>query len=176
MTENDNLPAVPGGGDVEIAAAPGDLEIAVATISERTVREAAAAAGVSESTVYRRLRDPEFRVLLKEVRYRAYSHALNRLQAATGVAVSALAEVAQDRGAPAGVRVKASIAVLELAARDLESDHLQERLDRDARARRDREREAAAAPYLGKDKEAYLRAGGDELVWRLNEMYGGNLS
>lgn len=157
----------------ERAAAAEDLELVAALLTTPTIRAAASAAGISESTLYRRLRDPEFRALTKEARYRAFSHALSRLQAATGAAVFALTQILDDPEAPANARVRAATTVLELAARDLEPEHLEERLERDTRAREAAERQAAAAPHLGKDKEAYLAAGGDPFVWDDDEFLRG---
>jgi AcrR family transcriptional regulator len=58
-----------------------DQELVAALLSNATMRGAAEAAGVSESTVYRRLRDAGFLRELKE-RLRVYSHALQRLHVA----------------------------------------------------------------------------------------------
>jgi len=79
------------------------------------VRGAAEAAGVSESTVYRRLRDAGFRRELKEQRLRVFSHALQRLQVAAEGAVDVLEEVMRDKRAPLSARIKCAVHVLELS-------------------------------------------------------------
>ncbi len=93
----------------------GDAELVAALLSNATVRGAAEAAGVSESTVYRRLRDAGFRRELKEQRLRVYSHALQRLQVAAEGAVDVLEEVMRDKRAPLSSRIKCAVHVLELS-------------------------------------------------------------
>ena len=61
-----------------------DLDLIPALLSSTTVRAGAETAGVSESTIYRRLKEPEFRRALKEQRVRVYSHAIMRLRMAVG--------------------------------------------------------------------------------------------
>ncbi len=89
---------------------------------------AAEAAGVSESTVYRRLRDSNFRQELKEQRLRVYSHALQRLQVATEGAAEVLEEVMRDKSAPLSARVKCAVHVLELADKGPQPEFVDRRL------------------------------------------------
>jgi DNA-binding Lrp family transcriptional regulator len=91
-----------------------DLKLVTALLSNATIRGAAEATGVSESTVYRRLKGSDFRKLLKEQRLRVYGHALSRLQMAAEDAVSTLIEVIQDKGASEQARIKAAVSILEL--------------------------------------------------------------
>jgi AcrR family transcriptional regulator len=79
------------------------------------VRSAADAAGVSETTAYRRLSDKDFCESLQAAKYQVYSHALSRLQAAAGEAAAVLVEVASDREAPPRDRLKAAEAILSHA-------------------------------------------------------------
>jgi DNA-binding Lrp family transcriptional regulator len=105
-----------------------DLKIVTALLSSTTVRAAAEAVGVSESTVYRRLRDPGFRRLLKEQRLRVYGHALSRLQMATEEAVGTLVEVMQDKEAPEQARIKAAVSILELADKGTQPEMVDRKL------------------------------------------------
>lgn len=93
-----------------------DLELVGALLSSTTVREAAAAVGVSEATLYRRMRVPEFRALIRESRRRAFGHALSRLQVASESAVRTLEDLMESKEAPAGVRIRAATVVLRLAS------------------------------------------------------------
>ncbi len=96
-------------------ATSGDAELVAALLSNSTVRGAAEAAGVSEATLYRRLRDSAFRKELREQRLRVYSHALQRLQVAAEGAVDVLEEVMLDKRAPLSARIKCAVHVLELS-------------------------------------------------------------
>ncbi len=109
-------------------ATSGDAELVAALLSNATVRGAAEAAGVSESTVYRRLRDAGFRRELKEQRLRVYSHALQRLQVAAEGAVDVLEEVMRDKRAPLSARIKCAVHVLELADKGPQPEMVDRRL------------------------------------------------
>jgi AcrR family transcriptional regulator len=109
-------------------AATEDLELAGALLSHPTIRAAAEAAGVSESTIYRRLRDSAFRKELKEQRLRVYSHALQRLQVAAEGAVDVLEEVMQDDKAPLSARIKCAVHVLERADKGPQPEWVDRRL------------------------------------------------
>ena len=111
-----------------IAQETEDLKLITALLSSTTVRAAAEAAGVSESTVYRRLRESGFRKLLKEQRLRVYGHALSRLQIAAEEAVSTLIEVMQDKGAPEQARIKAAVSILEMADRGTQPEMVDRKL------------------------------------------------
>ncbi len=105
-----------------------DLELIAALLSSPTIRDAADAAAVSESTVYRRLRDSGFRRELKEQRLRVYSHALQRLQVAAEGAVEVLEEVMRDKRAPLSARIKCAVHVLSLADKGPQPEMVDRRL------------------------------------------------
>jgi AcrR family transcriptional regulator len=112
----------------ETEASPEDLELIAALLSHPTMRGAAEVAGVSESTVYRRLRDSGFRRELKEQRLRVYSHALQRLQVAAEGAVEVLEEVMRDKRAPLSARIKCAVHVLSLADKGPQPEMVDRRL------------------------------------------------
>ncbi len=87
----------------------------LALLSNTSVRSAAAAAGISEATAWRRLSERDFCESLQAAKYQAYSHALTRLQTAACEAVSVLVEVAGDSEAPPRDRLKAAEAILSHA-------------------------------------------------------------
>ena len=105
-----------------------DLKLITALLSSTTVRAAADIAGLSESTVYRRLRESSFRKLLKEQRLRVYGHALSRLQMGTEEAVSTLIEVMKDKRAPQQARIKAAVSILELADKGTQPEMVDRKL------------------------------------------------
>jgi uncharacterized protein (UPF0147 family) len=110
------------------ATAAEDLELIAALLSSQTIREASVSAGVSEATVYRRLRDAAFRKELKEQRLRVYSHALQRLQVAAEGAVAVLEEVMRDKKAPLSARIKCAVHVLERADKGPQPEMVDRRL------------------------------------------------
>lgn len=105
-----------------------DLKLVTALLSNTSVKSAARAAGVSESTVYRKLREAGFRKQLKEQRLRVYGHALSRLQMATEEAVTTLVEVMGEKEAPEQARIKAALSILEIAGRGVQPEELDRRL------------------------------------------------
>jgi hypothetical protein len=137
-----------------------DLKLIACLLEAVTIREASEKAGVSEATLYRRLREPGFRRSLREARYRAFGLALSKLQASATEAVDALRHIMKDQDAPPASRVRAAVAILEWASRDFEPETLQGRLDADARQ----------AALERRDRGAYLRAGGAEANWRFQEL------
>jgi hypothetical protein len=95
-----------------------------ALLSEPTHAAAAAKAGVSEATLHRWLRLPEFSKAYRQARRRLVEGALGRIQAGTGQAVDTLLAVAKG-GAKDSDRVRAAVALLDHAVRALaEADTL----------------------------------------------------
>src|SRR5262245_18067035 len=78
-----------------------------------TIENAARQCRLSERTVYRRLRDPEFRLRLQEVRSDLVQRTAGLLIAAAMEAVKTLL-VLQKESAPAAMRLGAARAVLEI--------------------------------------------------------------
>src|SRR5262245_39309867 len=93
--------------------------LVAALLTEPTQAAAAAKAGVSEATVQRWLRLPEFRVAYRQARRELVEGAVGRIQAATGQAVDTLVAVAKD-GKKDGDRVRAAVALLDHAFRGFE--------------------------------------------------------
>src|SRR5262249_41440200 len=89
-----------------------------ALLTEPTHAAAAKKAGVSEATLYRWLRLPEFRSAYRQARRELVEAAVGRIQAATGQAVDTLLAMA-NQGGKSGARVRASIALLDYAFRGL---------------------------------------------------------
>jgi hypothetical protein len=89
-----------------------------ALLTEATVQQAAAKAGVSHSTLKRWLSEPDFRAAYRWARRELVEGAVGRVQAATGLAVDTLVAVARS-GARDGDRVRAAVALLDHAFRGL---------------------------------------------------------
>lgn len=89
-----------------------------ALLTEPTHASAAAKAGVSEATLYRWLRLPDFLRAYRRARWELVEGAVGRIQAATGQAVDTLLTVAKT-GAKDSDRVRAAAVLLDHALRGL---------------------------------------------------------
>jgi len=102
-------------------------EVAIGALLTNPTHEAAAkAAGVSESTLARWMRDPTFAAAVREARRRALEQALGALSAATAEAVETLRVLLGAEGE--AVRVRAAVAILDHALRGAETQDLEERI------------------------------------------------
>lgn len=104
-----------------------DEILAAELAAGRTIRAAAAAAGVSERTAARRLTDPAFKRQVTELRGRMVNRAAGKLaagmSAAAGVLRKLLASTDED------VRHKAAVKVLELSLKVSEVAELEKRIE-----------------------------------------------
>jgi hypothetical protein len=92
-----------------------------------TVDAAAAKAGVSPATVYRRLQEPGFLERLRDVRADMVQRAAGMLTAAAGEAVKTLLALQKDTVPPA-TRLGAARAILELGLKVRETAELEQRI------------------------------------------------
>lgn len=105
-------------------------EAAVAAlISAPTIAAAAAAVGIHEITLWRWLRQPEFKAAYEEAKRQALEAAIKRLQAVSGQAVETLHEVMTDPTASPHARVAAARTVLEMALKAYELQDLASRVE-----------------------------------------------
>lgn len=95
-----------------------------ALLQHATREQAAQAAGINPSTLYRWMQDPEFQKAQLEARRQVYGEAMGRLQQAANTAVDTLIGIMNNTEAPVGGRVQASKCVLELSRKSLELDDL----------------------------------------------------
>ena len=97
----------------------------VAVLTCSSLEAAAAQAGVSESTLRRWLKTPDFSTALRAAQREIYQQSMTQLVRVTGKAVAALEQILDDVEAPPAVKVSAAKAVLDLAmkaaAEDLEA-------------------------------------------------------
>jgi hypothetical protein len=101
----------------------------IALLSNRNVEEAARTTGVGARTLYRWLNDPEFQLAYREARRAAFGQATARLQQLSGAAVSTLGKIMIDSNAPAASRVRAADCILERAAKAIELEEIEARLE-----------------------------------------------
>lgn len=95
-----------------------DEVLIAALLTEPTYIASAERAGVSPTTLYRRLNDPVFRAAYERARQELVMSAIGRLQASAGDAVEALTTIAK-KGRRDGDRVRASAALLDHAWKGL---------------------------------------------------------
>ena len=133
--------------------------ILIALACGATVEAAAKQCGVSDRTIYRRLDDPAFRARLREVRSDMVRRSAGLLTAASTEAVRTLLAL-QKESVPAGVRLGAARAVLELGLKVREVAELEAEVrDLEDRVRQIEAGDAAGtagqpAPWVGGDARA----------------------
>jgi hypothetical protein len=101
----------------------------IALMSKPSLAKAAAAAGVSEKTLYRWLREPEFTDRYREARREAFGHAIAMTQRHAAAAVATLSKVMADEKAPPAARVQAASTLLRFARQGIELDDLAARVE-----------------------------------------------
>ena len=117
-----------------------DDKLVLALLQQPTLDKAAAAAGISPTTAWRRTQDPDFQDQLRKARREAFSQSVGRLQQAGPVAVNTLLRVMADPATAAASRIRAASQVLEISVRAMELDDLEARI---ARLEQDQETRSA---------------------------------
>jgi hypothetical protein len=101
-----------------------------ALLSCGSLGESAVACKISESTLRRWQKEPEFQVAYREAKRQLLEGTINRLRSIGAAGVQGLHEVVTDKNSPAGARVSAGRAILEVLLRAVEVQDLAERLDK----------------------------------------------
>lgn len=104
-----------------------DIVLAVAIACGQTQETAAKAAGVCRTTVARKVTDPAFRAMVSALRRQAVDRALGVLSNGCSDAAAQLILIASN-GETESNRLKASVAVLELAAKYGDRADMEERV------------------------------------------------
>ena len=110
----------------QIDTQKGDSALIAALAGGSTAEDAARAAGVSRSTVHRRLEDPDFRRRVAEARREMLARAVGTLADASTAAAAKLRDLLDAESET--VRLGACRAILELGAKLRESDELAGRI------------------------------------------------
>lgn len=105
-----------------------DEQIIVALLEHPTQEKAAAAVGISKTTLWRRLKKLEFQKALNEARREVYGQAIARLQQGSGAAAGTLLRVMTDVAVTPATRVRAAQCVLDNASRGIELQDVAVRL------------------------------------------------
>lgn len=100
-----------------------------ALLTAPTHEAAAQLAGITANTLWRYLRQPEFRDAFRDARREAVSQSIAQLQRLTADAVHALGAVAASETATPTARVTAAKAILEMSLRAVDVEELSTRIE-----------------------------------------------
>ena len=85
-----------------------------------TIKQAAESVGLSEQSVYSRLRKPDFREKLQVARDNQFQVISNKLEDANFLALDTLVKILDDKEVSAGIKVRASQTLLDLSLKNRE--------------------------------------------------------
>ena len=85
-----------------------------------TIRDASASVGLSEQSVYSRMRKPEFRQRLQIERDNKFQAISSKIEDANFRALNTLVSILDDETVSAGIKVRASQTLLDLSLRNRE--------------------------------------------------------
>jgi hypothetical protein len=100
-----------------------------ALLTQRNVEEAARAAGIGVRTLLRWLKLPAFQAAYRQARRAAFGQAVARLQQGTSAAATTLLKTLIDPGTPASVKVRATEAIFNHAAKAIELEDIEARVN-----------------------------------------------
>jgi hypothetical protein len=109
-------------------------EAIAALLSNRNIEEAARSINVGYKTLLRWLEIPEFRSAYRSARRQAYSQSIARLQQGSTAAATTLLKVMVDPATPASTRVRAAESILTHAAKAIEIEDIEARVQELERA------------------------------------------
>lgn len=102
----------------------------VALINETSVAAAARASGVGQRTLHRWIaEDEQFKAAYRRARREAFNQAIALTQRYASLAVTTLAKVMADAGAPNAAKVSAASAMLKFGREAIELDDLAARVE-----------------------------------------------
>jgi Helix-turn-helix domain len=105
------------------------VELAIgALLQTQTLADAAQILGIGERTLRRWMKRPDFQGAYRAARQQAVAQAITRLQQITGKAVTTLEAIIDNEDAPAGARVGAAKAILELTTKSFALEDLREQI------------------------------------------------
>jgi hypothetical protein len=99
-----------------------------ALLEHTTYEKAAAAAGVSTTTIWRYQKKPNFRRALADAQREALSQTTARLSQGYALATSTLFRIMADNAAPTASRVRAAVSVRDHAVHTVQMDAFEVRL------------------------------------------------
>jgi len=109
-------------------------EAIAALLLQRSVEEAARAAGIGTQTSLRWLKLPEFVKEYRKARREAVHQSVARMQQATGAAATTVLKLMTDMNIPAAVRLRAAECVFDRAFKGIELEDIEARVSELERA------------------------------------------
>ena len=97
-----------------------DNALISALLSCPTKKQASESVGLSEQSVYSRLRKPDFRTKLQNARNDQFQVISSKLEDANFLALDTLIKILDDKETSAGIRVKAAQTLLDLSLKNRE--------------------------------------------------------
>lgn len=97
-----------------------DNQLISALLTHATIKQASDEVGLSEQSVYSRLRKPDFRIKLQNARDNQFQVISSKLEDANFKALDTLVRILDDKEVSAGVRVRASQTLLDLSLKNRE--------------------------------------------------------
>lgn len=97
-----------------------DNQLISALLSCPTIKQASESVGLSEQSVYSRLRKPDFRAQLQNARDNQFQVISSKLEDANFKALDTLICILDDSEVSAGIKVKASQTLLDLSLKNRE--------------------------------------------------------
>lgn len=113
-----------------------DELIITALVSNPTIKTAALACGVSESLIYRKLRDPPFREKYDKARLEMLERNTAALQGHLGTAIQAMADIVEDEKTAPQTKLNAADAIIRNSLKLTEQTDILRRLDALERAQK----------------------------------------
>ena len=107
-----------------------DELILASLLSTPTIRAAAAACGVSESVIYSRLKEPDFKDRYDRERREMLTQSAAALQTHLGAAIEAMGEIVSDKETNPQTRLNAAEAVIRNTLKLTERTDVLDRLER----------------------------------------------
>jgi len=108
---------------------PAQEQALIALLKEPTIARAAATSGVSESNIYRWMKEPVFKAAYREARREGYAHAVGLVQQYVPHAVQTLMKMVADAATPAAVRATCCGMLLKFGRESIEVDDLAARVE-----------------------------------------------
>src|SRR5271168_3540188 len=103
-------------------------EALLALLSQRSIEEAARAAGVGPRTLYRWMKEPDFDAAYREAKRASFSQSKARLHQMASAAVTTLGKEMLDPHTPPATKLRAADSILDYTAKAIELEEIEARL------------------------------------------------